>query len=145
MNNERQHSEYKIIETVATPTFDGISVETHPEDQLEGGGETPTQQTLFRFSVGFGYYCFGKIVPGSLDFVDVCIYGPDSEHYYQANTEGVCMRTTGTINDNMRQHIQSACEHTIDKQAENVEIEIKTIPVGSEIENWDKYQLFTMQ
>ena len=40
MNNEKQHSEYKIIETVATPTFDGISVETHPEDQL-GGGDTP--------------------------------------------------------------------------------------------------------
>lgn len=42
MNNERQHSEYKIIETVATPTFDGISVETHPEDQL-GGGDTPKE------------------------------------------------------------------------------------------------------
>jgi hypothetical protein len=32
MNNEKQHSEYKIIETIATPTFDGVSVETHPED-----------------------------------------------------------------------------------------------------------------
>lgn len=31
MNNEKQHSEYKIIETVATPTFDGVFVETHPE------------------------------------------------------------------------------------------------------------------
>lgn len=40
MNNERQHSEYKIIETVATPTFDGVSVETHPEDQL-GGDNNP--------------------------------------------------------------------------------------------------------
>ena len=43
MNNEKQHSEYKIIETVATPTFDGVSVETHPEDQLEGGSPKPSK------------------------------------------------------------------------------------------------------
>lgn len=131
-------------------TIDYVIIHPYTEETIDiessitiNSGDTPTQQTLFKFSIGFGGYCFGKIVPGRLDFVDVWIYGTDSEHYYEANSQGVCTRATGTINDVMRQNIESACEHTIDKQAENVEIEIKTIPVGSEIENWDEYQLFT--
>lgn len=106
-------------------------------------GDTPEEQTLFKLKASFSSYCIGKIVPGRLDFVNVWIYGPDSEHYYDVDDEGVCRGNSSTLSDRLRQELGSACEHTIDKQAENVEVEIKTIPVGSEIENWDEYQLFT--
>jgi hypothetical protein len=32
MSNEKQHSEYKIIDTTITPVYEGAPVETHPED-----------------------------------------------------------------------------------------------------------------
>lgn len=56
MNNEKQHSEYKIIETVATPTFDGISVETHPEKI-----EMSTRKIAYNIQSTIPAFIFGKI------------------------------------------------------------------------------------
>lgn len=43
MNTEKQYSEYKIIDTTVTPVYEGAPVETHPEDQLEGGSPKPSK------------------------------------------------------------------------------------------------------
>lgn len=110
---------------------------------MNGGGDTPEEQTLFKLRAGFSSNCIGKIVPDGNDFVNVWIYGPDSEHYYEVSDQGVCTGNSATLSDWLRQEVGAACEHTINKQAENVNVEIKTIPIGSEIENWDEYQQFT--
>lgn len=110
---------------------------------MSGGGDTPTEQTLFKYVVNQGAYLIGKIVPGRNDFVNVGIYGPDSERFYVVNEQGTCIADSGMITDYLRQDIVTACEHTLDKQAEIVEAEIQVITIGSEIENWDEYQLIS--
>lgn len=99
MNNEKQHSEYKIIETVATPTFDGISVETHPEDQL-GGGDTPFVPTPWKFYISpgqterNGYICGTTRIDINGEVV-LEIQGPQMNYAY-------VYKENGTVNYNFQ-------------------------------------------
>lgn len=92
MNNEKQHSEYKIIETVATPTFDGVSIETHPEDQL-GGGETPFTPTPWKFymdtqpTVSSGYVS-GTTRKDALGNIVLDILAPKDGYVYVYDENG---------------------------------------------------------
>ena len=87
MNNEKQHSEYKIIETVATPTFDGVSVEAHPEDQLEGG-DTPKETLWAKTKLGNNIF-IAKVENGVVNPIGQKI----SEQWCvtTVNESGVCL------------------------------------------------------
>lgn len=75
--------------------------------------------------------------------MDVSIYGPDSAHFYVISNEGICIDDNGIVNDNLRQEIGDACEHSLDKQAETVESVQKDIAIGSTIENWENYEIIS--
>lgn len=108
---------------------------------MRRGGDTPAEQTLFKYKIGGTNYCIGKIVPKVNGYADIGIYAPDNEHFYVISEQGTCIANSGTLNETLRLNIADACENTIGIQAEYVLPEIKVITVGSEIENWDEYQL----
>lgn len=110
MNNEKQHSEYKIIETVATPTFDGISVETHPEDQL--GGEQPPKNILkdgnYKYDISQGAkqaFAAYNVKSGRVFVLANSLGGTNNLNLYNAN--GAVIGREGS--DTYMQAIKDVC------------------------------------
>ena len=140
MNNEKQHSEYKIIETVATPTFDGVSVETHPEDQLEGGGDTPEETSVKVAAESSGQYWIGKYekLPGSSPIV---LMGCDmnTSNLTLVDSTGTVLASGANPINLVEERIKSQMAEA-GKSVEEVQVWHIEVTSGSQIENWDTYQ-----
>lgn len=138
MNNEKQHSEYKIIETVATPTFDGVSVETHPEDQLEGG-DTPKQETQ-KIAVKLPGGANVGLMCGTLssDKVFNVLTGGDSG--LVATESGIVLNYAGPGLAVSSIIIELLSNYNL--EATEVVQTIVDYPIGAEIPQWEQYEQY---
>lgn len=133
MNNEKQHSEYKIIETVATPTFDGISVETHPEDAYEK--IEPPRPINVKICIDPSsddkLYAYGNILNGTLNLIALT----------ESPANAAQVRENGNVsgaatNKTLEQIMQMVETYTVTQ----VKLE-GTINYDSTVQSWQDYEL----
>lgn len=136
MNNEKQHSEYKIIETVATPTFDGISVETHPEDQSGGGGDTPEETLRFKRKDGLAdRYLFAKY---NTKAENLMLGANENDRMYTVDGTGKVLANQGPTVEQFSAAFKAIVEGA-GYRVRSTEKWLLDLQIGSQMENWDSY------
>lgn len=135
MNTEKQYSEYKIIDTTTTPVYEGAPVETHAEDQLDGGSPEPSKPAkVFVPKIeGTLYYACDILEEEGV----VNVIAKDTSRVVLVNSNGVVQTLVGLQNNDG----QSIVDYLTSKGYEisSYEIVPAQVSINGPIPNRDEY------
>lgn len=139
MNAEKQYSEYKIIDTTITPVYEGAPVETHPEDQLEGG-DTPVQETQWiAIKTGVGQV---TCEPGYIQNNIIHIFGKSTEEKILiVLVENGLVVAEGEWSQTIEKFIYRSVRAVYENVSDNIVIDDSTYNINDNIENWNTFEI----
>lgn len=109
---------------------------------MKRGGDTPIQETLWKYALGPTFILAGKLADVGDNQKNAQVYGPQENVVRIYTAEGVA-QSTDSLSETFKSRIAAAILNTWGIQVNSVVWTLEPVAYGETLPNWDKYESVT--